>query len=109
MVNLICLGDVSVNVMNNLSLEGSKKVWQKYVTNKIMKNGCEKWKNGLQKEAECQYLEYKRQPAVEEYARYGTGGKMRLWISGECMPVRSNEKLEWKYDCKLCVCGEIET
>ena len=34
---------------------------------------------------------------------------MRLWIRGECMPVRSNEKLEWKYDCKLCVCGEIET
>ena len=108
LVNLICLGDVSAIGMNNLSLEGSKKVWQKYVTNKIMKNGCEKWKNCLKKEAERQYLEYKRQPAVEEYARYGTGGKMRLWIRGECMPVRSNEKLEWKYDCKR-VCGEIET
>ena len=57
LVNLICLGDVSVIGMNNLSLEGSKKVWQKYVTDKIMKNGCEKWKNGLKKEAERQYLE----------------------------------------------------
>ena len=92
LVNLICLGDVSVNGMYNLSLEGGKKLWQKYVTNKIMKNGCEKWKNGLKKEAERQYLEYKMQPAVEEYASYGTGGKMHLWTRGECMPVRCKEQ-----------------
>ena len=34
---------------------------------------------------------------------------MHIWIRRECMPVKSNEKLEWKYDCKLCVCEEIET
>ena len=34
---------------------------------------------------------------------------MRLWIRGECMPVRCNENIEWKYDCKLCMCGETET
>ena len=27
LVNLICLGDVSVNGMNNLSMEGNKKIW----------------------------------------------------------------------------------
>ena len=53
LVNLICLGDVSVNGINNLSLEGGKKLWQKYVmTDKIMKNVCEKWKNGFKNEAE---------------------------------------------------------
>ena len=66
---------MSTNVVRNELI--TKKLWQKYVTNKIMKNGCEKWKNGLKKEAERQYLEYKRQPAVEEYASYVDGRQCR--------------------------------
>ena len=52
LVNLICLGDVSVNGMNSLNLERSRKIWLKYVIDKILKNGCEKWKNGFKKEVE---------------------------------------------------------
>ncbi len=110
LVNLICLGDISKNGLGNLNLSLNLKVWRKGVDTSIKESACKVWKDGLRQDVtHLEYVDFKRVPGLESYAKSGAGARMRLWVRGGCMPVRNNERMHWKYDSNQCVCGEVET
>ena len=49
-------------------------------------------------------LKMKSQSKNEKYANGNVGARVRLMVSGDCLPVK-----EWKYTDHLCECGTKET
>ena len=47
LVNLIILRDVSVNGMVSIGMKMDRKVWKKYISERIQAVGREAWKNGF--------------------------------------------------------------
>ena len=45
LVNLICLGDVSVNGVDKLGMSVNEKTWMKFADEKIKLVGCRIWMN----------------------------------------------------------------
>ena len=52
LVNLIILRDVSVNGMVSLEMKMDRKVWKKYISERIQEVGRAKWVNKTEREKE---------------------------------------------------------
>ena len=99
LVNLILLRDVSVNGMVSIGMKMDRKVWKKYICEKIQEVGrqsCKKRFNDTEREKE--YEEMKRCPRNESFADGRVGARVRLMVRGGCLPVRRSEMMAWKYD-----------
>ncbi|ELU11532.1 hypothetical protein CAPTEDRAFT_215342 [Capitella teleta] len=57
------------------------------------------------------YAQEKGEMKLESYADGQEGAGVRLMMRGDCLPVRMNECVRWKYgeDERRCTCGEEET
>ena len=61
LVNLIMLRDVSVNGMVRLEMNVDRKVWKKYIFDRIQEVGREAWKDGFNEtERDKEYVQMKR-------------------------------------------------
>ena len=66
LVNIILLIDVSVNGMVSLGMKMDRKVWKKYICERIQEVGRQSWKNGFNDtEREKEYVKMKRCPRNE--------------------------------------------
>ena len=54
-------------------------------------------------------MEMKRWPRNESFAHGSVGARVRLVVSGGCLPVRGSKRMTWKYDDDCCVCEQVET
>ena len=110
LVNLILLRDMSVNRMVSLGMKMDRKVWKKYICERIQEVGRQSWKNGFNDtEREREYVEMKRCPRKESFADGSIGARVRLMVRGGCQPVRGSERMACKYDDDCCGCGQVET
>ena len=110
LVNLILLRDVSVNGMVSLGMNMDRKVWKKYICERIQEVGRQSWKNGFNDtEREKEYVETKRCPRNESFTDGSVGARVRLMVRGGCLPVRGSERMAWKYEDECCGCGQVET
>ena len=51
----------------------------------------------------------KESPRSESFADGSVGARVRLMVTGGCLPVRGSERMTWKYDDCRCGCGLVET
>ena len=81
LVNLILLRDVSVNGMVSLGMKMDRKVWKKYICERIQEVGRQSWKNGFNDtDREKDYVEMKRCPRKESFADGSVGARVRLMV-----------------------------
>ena len=93
-----------------IGLGGGKREWRVKTKKMVEESGRKRWINRLkEKEVSNEYAKWKKVPGQESYADGSSGAKVRMLLRGGCLPVRSNERMNWKYEDKKCVCGEIET
>ena len=110
LVNLICLGDVSVNGVDKLGMSVNEKTWMKFADEKIKLVGCRTWMNNCGNSKRLQeYVFKKKLPMIEKYVDGSVGAMVRMMVRGGCLPVRGNTRMSWKYDDEHCVCGEVES
>ena len=83
LVNIILLRDVSVNGMVSIGMKMDRKVWKKYICERIQEVGRQSWKNGFNDtEREKEYVEMKRCPRNESFADGSVGARVRLMMRG---------------------------
>ena len=76
-----------------------RKVWKKYICERIQEVGRQSWKNGFNDtEREKEYIETKRCPRNESFADGSVGARVKLMVRAGCLPVRGGEMMAWKYD-----------
>ena len=110
LVNLILLRDMSVNGMVSLGMKMDRKVWKKYICERIQDVGRQSWKNGFNDtEREKEYVEMKRCPRNESFADGSVGARVKLMVRGGCLPVRGCKRMAGKYDDDCCGCGKVVT
>ena len=110
LVNLICLGDVSVNGVDKLGMSVNEKTWMKFADEKIKLVGCRIWMNNCGNSERLQEYAFKKKlPMIEKYVDGSVGAMVRMMVRGGCLPVRGNTRMSWKYDDEHCVCGEVES
>ena len=106
LVNLICLGDVSVKGVDKLAMSVNENTWMKYVDEKIKLVGCRIWMNKCGNNERLQEYVFKKQlPMIEKYVDGSVGAMVRMMVRGDCLPVRGNTRMSWKYGDEHCVCG----
>ena len=99
LVNLICLGDVSVNAVDKLGMRVNEKTWMKFADEKIKLVGCRIWMNNCGNSEILQEYAFKKQlPVIEKYVDGSVGVMVRMMVRGGCLPVRGNTRMSWKYD-----------
>ncbi|ELU08790.1 hypothetical protein CAPTEDRAFT_193247, partial [Capitella teleta] len=79
---------------------------------RVQEVGRMRWEEQLQRyERTRRYAQEKGEMKLEQYADGQDGAGMRLMMRGDCLPVRMNECVRWKYgeDERRCTCGEEET
>ena len=110
LVNLIWLRDASVNGMVNLKMHVEEEVWKKRICERIQEVGREAWKAGFKDiEREHEYVKMKKCHGRERFSDGSVGAKVRLMVSGGCLPASGSETMKWKYQDDLCGCGQVET
>ena len=83
LVNRILLRNVSVNGMLGLGMKTDRKVWKKYICEKIQEVGRQSWKNRLyDTDREKEYVEMKRCPMNESFAVGSVGARVILMVRG---------------------------
>ncbi|ELU07638.1 hypothetical protein CAPTEDRAFT_211679 [Capitella teleta] len=79
---------------------------------RVQEVGRMRWEEQLQRnERTRRYAQEKGEMKLEPYADGQDGAGVRLMMRGDCLPVRMNECVRWKYgeDERRCTCGEEET
>ncbi|ELU01510.1 hypothetical protein CAPTEDRAFT_197930 [Capitella teleta] len=79
---------------------------------RVQEVGRMRWEEQLQRnERTRRYAQEKGEMKLEQYADGQDGAGVRLMMRGDCLPVRMNECVRWKYgeDERRCTCGEEET
>ncbi|ELU04660.1 hypothetical protein CAPTEDRAFT_198113 [Capitella teleta] len=88
--------------------EGIRKV---ELERRVQEVGRMRWEEQLQRnERTRRYAQEKGEMKLEPYADGQEGAGVRLMMRGDCLPVRMNECVRWKYgeDERRCTCGEEE-
>ena len=100
LVNLICLGDVSVNGVDKLGMSVNEKTtWMKFADEKIKLVGRRIWMNNCGNRERLQEYALKKQlPMTGKYVDGSVGEMVRIMVRGGCLPVRGNTRMSWKYD-----------
>ena len=94
LVNLTLLRDVSVNGMVGLGMKMDRKVWKKYICERIQEGGRQSWKIGFNDtEREKEYVEMKRCPKNESFADGSVCARVKLMVKGGCLLVRGSEMM----------------
>ena len=114
LMNLICLGDMSVDRMLSINLNKEMKGWKRELHDKIQSVGRDRWTHGFSdRDREQEYVRNKGVPMNEQYASGSIGASVRLIIRGGSLPVRGDDKMKWKYETDpygdKCKCGKVET
>ena len=47
-------------------------------------------------------------PNELEFAHGRVGGRVRLMVMRECLPVKGSKRMAWKYDDECGACGQVE-
>ena len=103
LVNLICLGHVSVNGLGRLGMNNNEKLVRKLVDKTIMFIGRITWMNGSGNCDRAQEYPSKTQcPMNEKYVYGGVGATVRIMARGGCLPLRGSTRMS----CG--VCGDVE-
>ncbi|ELU04527.1 hypothetical protein CAPTEDRAFT_189792 [Capitella teleta] len=79
---------------------------------RVQEVGRMRWEEQLQRnERTRRYAQEKGEMKLEQYADGQDRAGVRLMMRGDCLPVRMNECVRWKYgeDERRCTCGEEET
>ncbi|ELT98847.1 hypothetical protein CAPTEDRAFT_193251 [Capitella teleta] len=79
---------------------------------RVQEVGRMRWEEQLQRnERTRRYAQEKGEMKLKQYADGQDGAGVRLMMRGDCLPVRMNECVRWKYgeDERRCTCGEEET
>ena len=112
LMNLICLGDMSIDGMLSINLNKEMKGWKRELHDKIQSVGRDRWIHGF-RDRDQEYVRNKAVPMNEQYANGSIGASVRLMIRGGSLPVRGDDKMKWKYETDpygdKCKCGKVET
>ncbi|ELU17468.1 hypothetical protein CAPTEDRAFT_215244 [Capitella teleta] len=76
---------------------------------RVMEVGKEEWKRSLQStELTRRYVVEKEAAKWESYAEGSVGARVRMLLRGNCLPLRTNSCVVWRYgeEERDCVCGE---
>ena len=108
--NVISLGYLSDEGLRRLGMNGERKGWKEKVKGKVEESGRKRWRTRLEDNVNSrEYVRWKKVPGLERYADGSSGAKVRMLLRGGCLPVRNSERMNWKFDDKRCICGEIES
>ena len=76
-INLIVLSVVSVNRIMSLGMKMDRKVWKKYICERIQEVSRQSWNNGSNDTARGkEYVEMKRCPRKESFADGSVGARV---------------------------------
>ncbi|ELU04116.1 hypothetical protein CAPTEDRAFT_187572 [Capitella teleta] len=85
---------------------------KKKMNERVMEVGKEEWKRLLQStELTRKYAVEKEAVKLESCADGSVGASLRMLLRGDCLPVRTNSCVHWRYreEERDRVCGERET
>ena len=109
-MNLIALKSVNVDGLNRLEMSCCEKSWIEKIKHCVEVWGQIKWRESMGNSRDMtEYRNWKDTPAIEEYASGGESAKIRMLLRGGYLPLRGNEKFEWRNRNNLCRCGQVET
>ena len=99
LVNLICLGNVSVNGVDQLGISVIKKTLRKFADEKIKLVGHIIWMNNCGNSDRLQEYAFKKQlPMIEKYVDGSVGAMVRMMVRGGFLPVWGNTRMSWTYN-----------
>ena len=93
LVNLICLREVSVNVIVNIGMNVDEEGRMKYICARIQEGSRRAWKDCFNDtEREKEYVRMKESPRNKSFADGSIGTGVRLMVRGGCLFVRGSER-----------------